>query len=464
MGNAFGGYLEVGAPKKQGTTLIQLNIHHMRDAHDIMGQRPDEYFTPVTLVPQAAMSSLCCVPLCYVAVPAGMTAIVTRFGAVVEGNEEDGTWSPGCHCFNPLNQVDKLVSKQLICFDTPVQGCKTKDMITVNIDVMIQFEITAARDFVYKIGPEKFDDFLRASEDECLRKLCFETLVENIYDLHGKHEEAVTIVEELNAKFSKYGVKVHQFNVKHVSIPPKMATEFQEKTLFESKTVEQRAKQTLDKLELNNEEGKQKLREECDNKRMACEQQAVVDENKAIKEVSGVVSKTSRDIEELEAQRDNEVKKVTTSAELEISKMKSEILAMEREQKSNIEAECADIRNKADAYAAKVDADRTVEDARKLASGHKSLAAAEGEASAAFAARRAHEAELKRLEILQHLTQREGAQIHTSQENTVGMSADNAAVTQVAQQGLEALRAKLAEVTATSLARIQEVRPSQQRM
>jgi len=467
MGNGFSGWLEVGAPKKEGTTLVELNIVHMRDAHDIIGQRPNDSFTPVTLVPQNAMATCCCIPLCYVAVPAGMSAIVTQFGAVVEGDAEDGTWSPGCHCFSPLYNLDKLVSKQLIVFDAPVKDAKTKDMITVNLDVMIQFEIVRPRDFVYNIGPEKFDDYLRASQDECLRKMAMETLVENIYDLHGKHEETQQIVEILNGKFERYGVKVHQFTVKNVTIPQKMALEFQAKTLFESKTTEQHMSQSLQKLKLNNDEGREKLREECENKRMASEQQAEVEKNQAVKEVSGVVARTARDIEELEAERDHEVKRVTTSAELEVSKMKSEILAMEREQKSHISAECAQVRNEADAYAAQLDAQRTVEDARKMATGHKALAAAEGEASAAFVARRAHEAEMKRLDILQNVTQKEGAKIYTSQENMMGISEDAQAVTAVAQQGIEALRAKLAEVTATSLRalkKIEQLTPAQQEM
>lgn len=465
MGAAFGGWLEPGAPKKDGTTLIELNINHIKDAHDIIGQRPNNDFTPVTLVPQQAMAQCCCcIPMCYVAIPAGMSAIVTQFGAVVEGDQEDGTWSPGCHFFSPLYNVDKLVSKQLIIFDTPVKECKTKDVITVNIDVMIQFEILKARDFVYNIGPEKFDDYLRASQDECLRKMAMETMVENIYDLHGQQQETEKIIDELNTKFGKYGVKVHAFTVKNVRIPREMASDFEEKTLFDSKTTEQHMKQSLQKLELNNDEGKQKLREECDNKRMAEEQQAEVQKNQAMKETAEKISTTQRDIEELEAERDHEVKRVMTAAELEVSQLAAQILAMEREKNSQIEAECAKIRNDADAFSASKHTERNVEDAKKMASGNKALAAAEGEASAAFAARRAHEAEMKRLDILQHVTQKSGTKIATSQENTMGLSADNEAVTQVAHQGLEALRAKLAEVTATSLQKLEQARPTQQSM
>lgn len=464
MGNAaaFLGWGDIGAPKKEGTTLIELRINHVRDAHGIIGMRPNDAFTPVTLHPENAMAFCCCIPLCYVAIPAGMSAIVTKFGAVVKGDLDDGTWSPGCHCFSPLYTVDKLVSKQLIVFDTPVKDCKTKDVITVNLDVMLQFEIKEAPLFVYSIGPEKFDDYLRASQDEILRKMAMETPVESIYDLSGQQESTHSIIEELNNKFSKYGVQVHHLTVKSVKLPKEMANDFEQKTLFDSKTVEQRKKQEIEKLKLNNDEGKQKLREECDNKRMAADQQAEVDKNKAMKEVSAVVSKAAKDIEELEAERDHEVKRVLTSAELEVSKMKSDIMAMERDKNSRIQAECAQVRNDADAYSARVDTQRTVEDAKKMASGNKALAEAEGLASAAFVARRANEAEMKRLDILQKVTQKEGTKIATSQENTVRMNADNQAVTQVAHQGLEALRAMLAEVTATSLQKLEQ--PSQQTM
>merc|ERR1719287_359151 len=119
-------------------------------------------------------------------------------------------------------------------FDTPIRGCKTKDAISVNIDVLILFEITKAKDFVYSIGPEKFDDLLRASQDEALRQMAWETSVENVHDLRGANTQH--IIDEMNRKFERYGVKVHHFTVKNVTLPREMANDFEEKTLFESKT------------------------------------------------------------------------------------------------------------------------------------------------------------------------------------------------------------------------------------
>jgi regulator of protease activity HflC (stomatin/prohibitin superfamily) len=462
MGNSYGGYFSPGAPKKDGTTLVELQIAKLADAHFIVGESIDGAFTPVSLVPQKSMATCCCcVPMCYVSIPHGFSAIVSKFGAVVDGDEEEGTWSSGCHCFSPLNNVDRLVSRQLMVFDTPIKGCKTKDAITVNIDVLVVFEIVKAKDFVYSIGPEKFDDLLRASQDEALRQMAFEITVEKVHDLRGTNTQH--IIDEMNTKFERYGVKVHHFTVKNVTLPREMANDFEEKTLFESKTTMQHMKQSFDRLKLNNDEGKQKLREECDNAEMASGQNAEVIQNQAVKETAQVEAQTKKDIAELQADWQLKEQKVMNDAELEVSKKKAEILAVQREAKSKTEADRGRILAEAEAFAKQKHTQGEVEKAAKLANGKRALGEAEGEASAAFAARRAHEAEMKRLDILEKMTMKKGVQIATSQENTMGISEDNSVVTSVAQQGLEAFRAKLAEMTAGSLAKL-EAAPGQSRM
>jgi len=466
MGSALGGWFDPAAVKKEGTTLVELTIHHVRDAHGIIGERPNNMFTPLVLVPQAAMTKCCCCcPLCYVAIPEGFSAIVAKFGGVVEGDNPDGTWSPGCHCFSPLLSVDYLVSKQLVVFDTPVNDVKTKDNISVNLDVVILFEINDAKNFVYKMGPAKLDDLLRAAQEESVRQMAMETLVANIYDLQGAN--TMHIADELNkTKFAEFGVNIIHFTIKNATIPVTIsgdiANDWEEKTLFEPKTHMQNMKQTFDRQKLNHDEGKQKLTEECDNAKMAAEQKTEVVKNTAIKDTAQVVAQTERDIAELEAKRDVEAQQLLTNTELEVSKVRSQILALEREVKSKTQAECGKIQAESEAFSKAKATSSKIEVAKKLANGKKALGEAEGEASAAFAARRAHESELKRLDILEQMVLRNNMKIATSQENTVGMSHENAVVTQVAQQGLEAMRAKLAEVTATSLTKIQATAPRQQ--
>lgn len=455
--------------EKEGTSLVQLRIQHIQHAHEVVGEQiKGRYgtYTPVALVPAAAHSPCCyCCTAPMVSVPSGFSAIVTKWGGFIDGDEEgepgNRTWSPGCHYFGLFYKVDFLVTKRLIVFDTPVKDCRTKDNAMVSINVMVVFEIVDAVLFVYKAGPEKLDDKLRAAQEEALRQMAMETEVDKVRDLFGTSTDH--IIDELNEKFTELGVKIHHFTVQDVKIPPQQAEDSEEKTLFESLTTESRMKQAYDRLVLNNEEGKQKQREECDNAKQMAEQQAEVVKNKATKDTAEVVAQTARDIAELESTRTAEVKQIIANAELDVSKVQSAIMAAEREVKSRTEADCGRISAEAEAFCKQKKTDATLEVAQRLASGKTALGEAEGVASAAFAARRAHEAELQRLKIVEQVVSKQGMRIATSQENTMNLSEDNQLVTSVAQQGLEALRAKLAEVTTTSLAKL-EPAPRQSRM
>jgi len=158
------------------------------------------------------------------------------------------------------------------------------------------------------------------------------------------------------------------------------------------------------------------------------------------------------------------VRQVLADSDLEHSKTQSQILALQREVQAQTKADCGRMEAQTQAYEKQKEAEAQVEMAKRLAQGKKAQGEAEGFASAAFAAQRSHEASQRRLDILEKIVQKDDVQIATSQENTVSMNQDNAVVTQVAQQGLEALRAKLAEVTAKSLESLEKSKPAQQKM
>lgn len=50
-------------------------------------------------------------------------------------------WPPGYHVGLPWLKVSNLVTQQSVVFDMPVKGCKTKDNVSVTIDVAIVFRI-----------------------------------------------------------------------------------------------------------------------------------------------------------------------------------------------------------------------------------------------------------------------------------------------------------------------------------
>jgi len=437
--------------KKDGTTLCEIVVPHIRDAHDVVGLQPDEY-TVVTIVPRSSVSRLCCVPMCWVSIPQGFAAIVSRFGADVTGEEEDGTFSAGFHCFWPWYRVNRLVSRQRIIFDTPVKDCKTKDDITINIDVLIVLEITQAIDFVYGLGPEKLDDLLRASQEEVLRQVACSMPVEQIYDLHGANTDEW--VKKMNEGLEPYGVQIHHFTVRNVQIPGDMAKDFEDKTLYESKTLEKKVQQESDRLKLNNEEARTKLKEECDNARMAAEEQAVTTKAQIVKEVREVIASTEKEIGMLDAARDAEVQDLYASAELEVAKTEAEMMKVKENSEAEVGLEIGMLEAKAEAYEKNKRAASRMEATAKLAEGKKAIAEAEGVAATSFAARRAQEQELERLKILEQLGENPNIQIATSLENNTGLAPDNSLVSQVAQQGLEALRMRLAEMTVGSASKL----------
>lgn len=452
MGNGSGWQSPVNAVPKDGTTLVELVINHVRDGHKIAGMQPED-FTPVSLVPLKSASSCCCCPLCWVSIPSGFAAVVSRFGKDIPGKEPDGTWSPGFHCFWPWYSVNRLVSRQLIIFDTPVKDCKTKDNITVNIDVLIVLEVVKADAFIYGLGPEKLDSLLRASQEEVLRQVAFQIPVENIYDLHG--HDTQNWVSDMNKNFEPFGVVIHHFTVRNVQIPGDMAKDFEDKTLYESKTIEKQVQQESDRLALNNEEARQKLKEECENNRMAAEETAVTTKAQIVKEVREVIASTEKEMGILEAQRLAEVADLQATAELEVAKIDAEILSTERKNKAQVEAEVNILEAEAEAFEAKRKAAARMEASQKIAIGKKAVAEAEGEAATAFAARRHQEQEMARMDILDKLATNKKIQIATSLENNMGLAPDNSLVSQVAQQGLEAFRMKLAEMTASSVTQLQ---------
>merc|ERR1719330_1997531 len=87
------------------------------------------------------------------------------------------------------------------------------------------------------------------------------------------------------------------------------------------------------------------------------------------------------------------------------------------------------------------------EAAQKVSEGRKAHAAAEGAAAYAFAARRAQEQEMRKLVILEKLSENPNVSVVTSLENNTGLAPNNSLVAQITQQGMEAFRMKLAEVT-----------------
>jgi hypothetical protein len=84
---------------------------------------------------------------------------------------------------------------QTVVFDLPVKACKTKDNVTVNIDIALAFRIMGnaelgedpelVRKFVYELKPRGLEQQLRDAQDEAVRGLARSLRHTEIYGIRS---------------------------------------------------------------------------------------------------------------------------------------------------------------------------------------------------------------------------------------------------------------------------------------
>jgi len=74
--------------------------------------------------------------------------------------------------------------------------------------------------FVYKLGAGRFDELLSAEVEENMRTFVNTIWLSQVFDL--KSDMAESMMQELNLKFSQYGVAFEQCNVTNVHVNPQL--------------------------------------------------------------------------------------------------------------------------------------------------------------------------------------------------------------------------------------------------
>ena len=156
----------------------------------------------------------------YITIPSGMYALVSRHGAdkeyvypvnSVEGTRDGGrekrsiVWPAGLHIVPPWVRISSLVTMQTIVLDLPVKACKTKDNVTVNIDVALAFRIMGnvdlgedpelVRKFVYELKPRGLEQQLRDAQDEAVRGLARSLRHTEIYGIRSGNRSRCDMME-----------------------------------------------------------------------------------------------------------------------------------------------------------------------------------------------------------------------------------------------------------------------------
>ena len=154
-------------------TLYAKDIGHSMTATDKFSRDPG------LMLARPARGCMPCIMI-----PHGFHALVTYNGAEIEERRRDRersyVWGSGCKCASCLTGISHLVTKQYVVFDAPVKGCKTKDNVTVQIDVSTVFRVMGdkpgedndlPRKFVHNVGPSGLEQQLKDALAEEIRKL-----------------------------------------------------------------------------------------------------------------------------------------------------------------------------------------------------------------------------------------------------------------------------------------------------
>jgi len=239
-------------------------------------------------------------------VPSGAYALVTRHGADLDFKGPDGknsaVWPAGIHPFYPpWVKVSHLVNTESVVLDLPVKACKTKDNVTVNIDVALVFRIMGneklgedpelVRKFVHRVKPRGLEQQLRDAQEEAVRALARSLKHTEIYGIRSggiaDRDDAGTAVSEessvagsdsedstrddtfggshdtsdrlaakksikkgesvaaqmrtrLNNQFTPQGVQVLSVIIRSITLPSDITSQMTEKTMVISKQAAQR--------------------------------------------------------------------------------------------------------------------------------------------------------------------------------------------------------------------------------
>lgn len=237
-------------------------------------------------------------------VPSGCYGLVTSKGADHDFITKDGVkstvWPPGFHGPSmPWTGVSYLVNMSTVVLDLPVKQCKTRDNVSVSIDVALAFRImgdirrgedpTLVRKFVYQVKPRGLEQQLRDAQEEAVRALARSLKHTEIYGIRsgvsgvslpvgkddgssrsqttsgsstrddtfeGTYEKddelaaqqatikgenaAMVMKERLNRQFEPQGVQIVSVMIKSIQLPSDITAQMTEKTMIVSKQAQQR--------------------------------------------------------------------------------------------------------------------------------------------------------------------------------------------------------------------------------
>lgn len=393
----------------------------------------------------------------WISIPEGFHALITSAGSFI------GIWSSGFHLAKPWERVSHLVTKQYVVYDTPVKECPTADNVFVEIDVNTVFSVkddpVQIRKFVYKLGPERLQDMLKALQEEAVRGMARQKKYTDIYDLMDTQElevfeekkdalpagqmEAEPIdfdddeddsgkpkqeektrklssgealqqqlsktKDEMNEKLGHYGIEIYSITITDVRLPDDFCSQMEEATTFHSKNIEQESKQKYDLMVIENSEQRNKANQSLEEKK----EEAVVkkDQRAATEEkiTESFRAETASLIAVIQEDMKAEIRDISTTSALtvaELNAQKDEELAAIR---ANADGQVANITAEMEGFVVEKNALTRMQVAQLQAQENLLLAQAEKIMGQKMVSKRDYDAKMSNLVVLDKLSNNRNA-------------------------------------------------------
>jgi len=385
---------------KMKTQITQVNIGNARDAQRIFNKAAGNT-VPVVLVP----GNRWWCSLTYT-VPSGVSCISQKFGADCD-TVENGVMQltePGFHCGPAWTQVKYCVTKQSCTYDAPVKCCPTVDNVMVDCELTLVFQIgpepQLVRDFVYKLGAVRFNEFLSGAVDEAMRQLVRGEKLENVLELRGSNQAGVRrVMESLNMKFQAFGVRFLRAAIKEVRLGAMLEKLMEETTNFRTKIkdIEKEHEVEMKKVSYGYEQKRAELDRDYDRRLQDIENDmtvALIDRKKL-----KIAAESKKEVNVTKAEERRSVELLKAQADLDVSTMQGKQTNEALLAKVYAKAESEKIAALRDCKVRIAESEAMVEVAKNKADALRTEALAEGKAAGPLKTVREWELQMAKLEV-----------------------------------------------------------------
>jgi len=444
----------------------------------------------------------------WIAVPSGCYALITSKGADIDYEETDGNkcavWPSGYHGpFLPWTGVSHLVTMETVVLDLPVKQCKTKDNVSVSIDVALAFRIMGdktrgedpglVRRFVQQVGPRGLEQQLRDAQEEAVRALARSLKHTEIYGIRSgiqkvrtskgddneslgseisnssrdetlegtydqgdrlaaksavkKGEDATAKMRDrLNLQFEQQGVQILSVMIKSIRLPSDITKQQTEKTMIISKQAQQRMTHQFTMQSTRMKDDVATMQQGFDEQR----EQETISGAEALNAEQVKLNDTIAEAEKVEASIREEslvkIENLMAQNSLEVQRVKDRTYETTSKIIAEAERESAELLAKTRVEAETILSTARIQKARNEAKAEQIISKAEGEIAPWIVKLKEHETMLKQMEVYKRLADNPNLVISGTSDRDTNLVAVADAIMQSSSPENGATSAMMAEL------------------